>query len=404
MYPVLNHHYELRLHPSKQGTIRKKGTHLNAQLNETATEILTQCNGTTSTQTIIKRLAHNHSDTIDHVNMLITTFLHQARDQGYVKFHKHPVQHNGSTVGSTTYFSPSHASIELTYQCNLKCKHCYANASTTTAKRLSLPEAKQILRSLQKIGVATITLSGGEPTIHPQFLQILKYASQRFERIQILSNGWKITEVFAQNLQPYKDKLIVQISVDGMNEKTHDYIRGRQGSFKRACNAISVLSKQHISCTAAMLITRFNLPQIEQTFLLTQRLGAEGFRIGRTTSTGRAKLKHWELTQKEFKKAGETICRLSKQYGNNVYVESWEDIITGVHPTITESTQQHNTRSNCGAGHRVINITPAGDVTPCSLFTKKQFILGIIILMVYMLYFATWLKMALTHGFWQPGD
>jgi radical SAM protein with 4Fe4S-binding SPASM domain len=91
---------------------------------------------------------------------------------------------------------------------------------------------------------------------------------------------------------------------------------------------------------------------------------------------GRAEGADWELTSEKFTEAGNTLNKLYKKYGKEVSVASWEDLITGEHPNVTEKENKKEFGNNCGAGHRLINITPTGDVVPCSLFSEEKFILG----------------------------
>ncbi|MGB9630957.1 MAG: radical SAM protein, partial [Candidatus Methanodesulfokora sp.] len=60
---------------------------------------------------------------------------------------------------------------DITYACNLKCKHCYANAGRPLPDELSTEEAKKVIDTFHKAGVVTIAWSGGEPMVRPDIYE-----------------------------------------------------------------------------------------------------------------------------------------------------------------------------------------------------------------------------------------
>ena len=64
---------------------------------------------------------------------------------------------------------------DITYACNLKCKHCYANAGKKLEHELTTEEAKRVIDILDKVSVPIISFSGGEPLAHPNFYKILMW-------------------------------------------------------------------------------------------------------------------------------------------------------------------------------------------------------------------------------------
>ena len=79
---------------------------------------------------------------------------------------------------------------DFTKQCNLRCKHCYANASSSPADdELNLEERKQVVDQLDEAGVAAISFSGGEPLVNKDFWEVAKYASGK-GFLSLGSNQW----------------------------------------------------------------------------------------------------------------------------------------------------------------------------------------------------------------------
>ena len=80
------------------------------------------------------------------------------------------------------------ALIEITKNCPLHCKHCYLKG-LTTKKELTVEQWKKIMDILIKQGVKRVVLLGGEPTIYPGFWELLNYACDNFEMVNVETSG-----------------------------------------------------------------------------------------------------------------------------------------------------------------------------------------------------------------------
>lgn len=116
------------------------------------------------------------------------------------------------------------AEIDITDNCNLRCKHCYHFRDPfkkIKAKEASLRAWKKRFRKLHKKGIRFMLLSGGEPALR---LDLIEFVYRTFPAVHIISNGTiKIPKTFG--------RLVIFLSVDG-NEKNNDAIRGK-GTFKK---------------------------------------------------------------------------------------------------------------------------------------------------------------------------
>src|SRR5580765_1878235 len=112
-------------------------------------------------------------------------------------------------IGRATMKSrPLFASMELTYVCNLHCFFCYnpvqrkdqvrsKPAPVSAREPLAYEETLQILDQLKEMGVLYLTLTGGEPMVHPRFWDIAREAKKRSFALRIFSNGIIINEAVA---------------------------------------------------------------------------------------------------------------------------------------------------------------------------------------------------------------
>ncbi|MBI3099117.1 MAG: radical SAM protein [Planctomycetes bacterium] len=137
-------------------------------------------------------------------------------------------------------------------RCNLACVHCYAAAGNKRFPgELSTAEATTMLQDLAAFGVPVLLLSGGEPLIRRDLLELAALARSLGLRITLSTNGTLITPAVAEQLKTIGVGY-VGISLDGL-EPTHDRFRGQEGAFQAALQGIR-------NCRAAGLKAVGKLP------------------------------------------------------------------------------------------------------------------------------------------------
>lgn len=122
--------------------------------------------------------------------------------------------------------------IEITQRCNLTCPTCYADSSPQRDEFLPLMEFAELLDSLLAKGKGDadlIQLSGGEPTIHPEFFAILDHALSRgIRQVYVNTNGIRLADRrFAEQLATRGKQVSVYLQFDGFKRSTLEQLRGR---------------------------------------------------------------------------------------------------------------------------------------------------------------------------------
>lgn len=120
--------------------------------------------------------------------------------------------------------------VEITAACNLTCALCYS-ASGPGQKHLSVDECRRAIDRLVEVEgrPEVLQLSGGEPTIHPEFLAILDYAcAQPIEIVMINTNGIRLAHDpgLVEQLARYKHRLEIYLQFDGLEDRTYQVLRG----------------------------------------------------------------------------------------------------------------------------------------------------------------------------------
>ncbi len=126
------------------------------------------------------------------------------------------------------------ANIDLTNRCNLRCPICFANANASGY--VYEPDFKtvvgmmRVLRGNRPVPAAAVQFSGGEPTVRPDFLEILKTASKMgFRHIQVATNGLKMAEdpAFVQKMVN-TGLNTAYLQFDGLDDEVYMKLRGRR--------------------------------------------------------------------------------------------------------------------------------------------------------------------------------
>lgn len=158
---------------------------------------------------------------------------------------------------STTPYRPYHVQWLITQKCNYRCRGCNVWRNRRKTKELNTEEVKEGLNILRKLGVVEIVFSGGNPLLRKDIDEILEYSSRYFITT-IYDNG----SMAQEKIDALRKVDFVAISLDSMDEKKNDYIKGVSGAWKRAMDAISQLSNEGVSVGVSPTISQFNIDEI----------------------------------------------------------------------------------------------------------------------------------------------
>lgn len=148
--------------------------------------------------------------------------------------------------------------LRLTSGCNLRCTTCCFSCTVPGEDECTLEQWKSFLRALRDYGVEVITLSGGEPMMNPDCIDIIVYAKKIGFKILLLTNGTLVNRENAKLLGENCDQ--IRISIDGPNAAANDSVRGA-GMFEKAISALRYLSDfPQCRLTIAMTPTPETLP------------------------------------------------------------------------------------------------------------------------------------------------
>src|ERR1700742_2584002 len=114
---------------------------------------------------------------------------------------------------------------ELTYACNLACVHCLSSSGRRDPNELTTSQCRAVIDELEAMQVFYVNVGGGEPTVRPDFWDLLDYATAHRVGVKFSTNGSRITPAVARRLAA-DDYVDVQISLDGSTAEVNDAVRG----------------------------------------------------------------------------------------------------------------------------------------------------------------------------------
>ncbi len=207
-----------------------------------------------------------------------------------------------------------YAIVELTTECNLRCRHCYnwwKQPDALPRHQNSYKKAFRLLEYLLKhTSVENITFTGGEPTISERFAELVLHARLHGRRVTIITNGNGPTEVYRQLYRMQVNML--EVSIHSFRPEVHDRITDRKGSFDKAVQTLKEALSQGVKVTPVMVITSLNHADAAETLqffhdlgirsVMVNRynIGGEGLKQEQTLSATAAQLRHAFGSMNEF--------------------------------------------------------------------------------------------------------
>lgn len=129
---------------------------------------------------------------------------------------------------------------DLTYACPLRCIHCYSESGRRLGRMLDRERMRRVAEVIIAVGPERVSFSGGEPLLAPWWDEAAKLLRDSGIPVTVFASGSVMDESVADKLG--ESVAAVTVSIDGPDEKTHDAIRGRVGSYRRAMAALERLS------------------------------------------------------------------------------------------------------------------------------------------------------------------
>jgi len=280
----------------------------------------------------------------------------------------------------------------LSYRCNLRCAHCYQNASQPSSDELTLSEQLSVVDQLARAGVSMVVLSGGEPLTNPNLRALIERIRMHGMAISIDSNGVLVNREVAEYMKR-AGVASIELSLDGADPQSHDSFRGLNGAFNKTLAAVELCSEAGIFTTVATTATKLNYTKKRELISIARSHGADRVVFFDLVPAGRGKdVQNLRLSETELIDLMSLVraesCNDSEVFtelpqfavyssmGDGESVSNRPETAFSIERLTVSSFFDCAGRRNiyrklapylggCPAGRLYCNIQPNGNVTPC---------------------------------------
>lgn len=151
---------------------------------------------------------------------------------------------------------PLIAHLELTHRCRWSCLFC-CNPPLTEGHELDFWGWRRVLTDLRELGTLFVTLTGGDPLLHPEFFEIAAAARRLGMALRVFTNGSAINDRAAGRLAGLRC-LSVELSMHGATDESHDEVTRRRGSFRQLWHAVERLQAHSVPVVLKCPVSRLN--------------------------------------------------------------------------------------------------------------------------------------------------
>ncbi len=317
----------------------------------------------------------------------INAFLLQLSQEGFIEMEEpikeyikvdeirssSPLEFKG-VLGVEPYVlsAPLSVLIELTYRCNLKCMHCFSSSPRIT-EELTTEDWFSLIDELFAIRVPNVFLSGGEPLLREDFLDIARYLKARNIGACLLTNGTLLTPDLVRVIKKETSIFKIELNLDSHIPEIYDMFRGVKGAFERSVEAIKLCLEERISFRVNVTVTKLNINHLKEIASYAIELGIPEVVFVPLRPAGKALATRASLevdpiiyynALSELHRFRETLSPGKKLVIASEFDENMMKIIDPI-----------RIMPACGAGRLHCTITPQGNVKLCPTF-PDDFIAG----------------------------
>jgi len=258
-------------------------------------------------------------------------------------------------------------SWNTTRECNLLCRHCYRDAGEKECDELSTAEGKALLDEIAKAGFKIIIFSGGEPLLREDIYELVEHARKLALRPVFGTNGTLISREVAQRLKD-AGAAGIGISLDSLNTKKHDELRGVEGAWQQALDGMANCRTVGLPFQVHTTVFDWNDHEFEAITDEAIKRGAVAHHVFFLVPTGRGKDMVAEaLEQQRYERLLHRI--MSKQ--KEVSIELKPTCAPQFMRIAKQKGLDMRFTKGCIAGTSYCCITPKGDVHPCPYWPLK---------------------------------
>lgn len=263
---------------------------------------------------------------------------------------------------------------DITYRCNLMCGHCInGDYLSKNDKELKLEEMIEIIEKINKdIPVGYVHFLGGEPLVHPEFINFLEYLENTSIKFGFNTNGILLNENNFERLAKLKNLTNIVLSMEGPNEKMNDEIRGKKifNLIIRRLRMIAEYKEKNVGCDIKIIVntvlTALNYKSISDMIDLCVKEKVNSLQLLEFIEDGNGVGKNYSLNDEMFL---ETVKIIAERY--TIGCDSLEIVPKFARPLVKDYVEKNLQLKfplaihGCGAGATTLFLDNKGFIYPC---------------------------------------
>jgi len=159
---------------------------------------------------------------------------------------------------------PNVCQFELTFRCNLRCRHCYSdyyNKEEYIRRELTTNEVKLLIDKIYNSGVIWLCFTGGDPLTRQDFLELYSYAKDEGFLITIFTNAYSMTERVADYLKK-NPPFVIEITLNATSKELYEFISQIKGSYDKTMEGLNLILERRLPLKIKTQVTQDNLKEL----------------------------------------------------------------------------------------------------------------------------------------------
>jgi radical SAM protein with 4Fe4S-binding SPASM domain len=282
-------------------------------------------------------------------------------------------------VSVDAFARPYVVSWNLTYRCNLACEHCYLDAggkplvaedAFADRSELSTEECCRVVDQIAAFAPESLTiLTGGEPLLRRDILEIVRYAHGRGLWVVVGTNGVKVTETLA-GLLKREGVRGLSLSLDALDPTRHDTFRRVRGAWENTVQGAKILARAELPFIVQTTVGAHNTDELGAIAdFAYEQLGAKVWNLYFLVPTGRGGFVS-DIAPEAYDGVMLELQRIQHRYAGRMIVNAkcaphYVRTLLTHEPDSPALKAYAGGAGGCPAGTHYLGIRPNGDVTPC---------------------------------------
>jgi radical SAM protein with 4Fe4S-binding SPASM domain len=256
---------------------------------------------------------------------------------------------------------PLAGSIELTLNCNLRCRHCYIRYDGASDGEMDTEQAKTVLDKLAAAGVLYLLMTGGDVLVRRDFKELYLHAKRHGFLVTVYTNATLVTEELADFFVQYPPRRI-EITIYGHSEETYNHVVHKPFAFDKFREGVGYLLERNLPVYFKTMVMKSNVHEFEEIRDWVEKELKRPFRFDAMINprlNGDQDVLQERISPREFVRI---------QHSDPEEIDRFDRL-----RKMAEAAPPDGRLFKCGAGVRTFHVDPRGDMHPCMMWRTTPY-------------------------------